>query len=350
MTETETRYLIVGGGMTGDAACKGIREHDPDGDDHARRLRARTRRTRARRCRRGSGRAATRRRSGAAPTSSTSTCTSGGPIVSVDADARVATDDAGRRVPVRAAPARDRRPAAAPARRRRGGRRLLPHARRLPARTRSSPQDGARFVVIGGGFIGSEIAAALTLERLPRDDGLPRPRDLRASLPGRAVRVRHRLLPGEGRRGAHRRDASRAWRTAPCARSRGTELDADGDRRRARHRAGDRARCRDRARPSTTASSSTSSAGPAGETTCSPPATSPASRSPRSATRRASSTRTTRTRTARSSARTWPAPGSPTTTCRSSTPTCSTSATRRSATSTRASGRSRTGRSRTARA
>jgi NADPH-dependent 2,4-dienoyl-CoA reductase/sulfur reductase-like enzyme len=25
------RYLIVGGGMTGDAACKGIREHDPDG-------------------------------------------------------------------------------------------------------------------------------------------------------------------------------------------------------------------------------------------------------------------------------------------------------------------------------
>ena len=26
-----TRYLIVGGGMTGDAAAKGIREHDPDG-------------------------------------------------------------------------------------------------------------------------------------------------------------------------------------------------------------------------------------------------------------------------------------------------------------------------------
>ena len=25
------RYLIVGGGMTGDAACKGIREHDADG-------------------------------------------------------------------------------------------------------------------------------------------------------------------------------------------------------------------------------------------------------------------------------------------------------------------------------
>ena len=25
------RYLIVGGGMTGDAACKGIRSIDPDG-------------------------------------------------------------------------------------------------------------------------------------------------------------------------------------------------------------------------------------------------------------------------------------------------------------------------------
>ena len=27
----EYRYLIVGGGMTGDAACRGIRDHDPDG-------------------------------------------------------------------------------------------------------------------------------------------------------------------------------------------------------------------------------------------------------------------------------------------------------------------------------
>ena len=26
-----SRYLIVGGGMTGDAACAGIREHDPEG-------------------------------------------------------------------------------------------------------------------------------------------------------------------------------------------------------------------------------------------------------------------------------------------------------------------------------
>jgi 3-phenylpropionate/trans-cinnamate dioxygenase ferredoxin reductase component len=27
----EYRYLVVGGGMTGDAACRGIRDHDPDG-------------------------------------------------------------------------------------------------------------------------------------------------------------------------------------------------------------------------------------------------------------------------------------------------------------------------------
>ena len=31
MTAHEYRYLIVGGGMTADAACRGIREHDPDG-------------------------------------------------------------------------------------------------------------------------------------------------------------------------------------------------------------------------------------------------------------------------------------------------------------------------------
>lgn len=27
----DTRYLVVGGGMTGDAACRGIRDHDPEG-------------------------------------------------------------------------------------------------------------------------------------------------------------------------------------------------------------------------------------------------------------------------------------------------------------------------------
>lgn len=31
MTETKSRYLIIGGGMTADAAIRGIREHDPDG-------------------------------------------------------------------------------------------------------------------------------------------------------------------------------------------------------------------------------------------------------------------------------------------------------------------------------
>lgn len=31
MTEIWTKYLIIGGGMTGDAAVRGIREHDPDG-------------------------------------------------------------------------------------------------------------------------------------------------------------------------------------------------------------------------------------------------------------------------------------------------------------------------------
>src|SRR5579862_2942016 len=30
-TVGDFRYVIVGGGMAGDAACRGIRDHDPDG-------------------------------------------------------------------------------------------------------------------------------------------------------------------------------------------------------------------------------------------------------------------------------------------------------------------------------
>ncbi len=159
MSEIETRYLIVGGGMTGDAACKGIREQDPDG---------------------------TITLVGAEPHPPykrpplTKGLWSGGDeakiwrgtdqldvdlrlgrtIVSVDADARTAADDQGGTY-------RWERLLFAT-----GGR-----PRRLPGvsdddvvyfRTlddyrhlRTLAGDGARFVVVGGGFIGSEIAAAL---------------------------------------------------------------------------------------------------------------------------------------------------------------------------------------------
>ena len=67
---------------------------------------------------------------------------------------------------------------------------------------RSRADDGARFIVIGGGFIGSEIAAALEGAGATRDHGLPRVGDRRTAVPCRARGFRDRVLPREGRRGA----------------------------------------------------------------------------------------------------------------------------------------------------
>ena len=131
-----TRYLIVGGGLTADAACKGIRERDPDGaivvvgdEPHPPYLRP--------------------------PLSKAlwkgddeSTIWRGTAELGVElrlgrrdrrarprAHARRATTQ-GETYALREAAARHRRPAApAPVRRRRG--RLLPHARRLPASARA---------------------------------------------------------------------------------------------------------------------------------------------------------------------------------------------------------------------
>jgi NAD(P)H-nitrite reductase large subunit len=60
---------------------------------------------------------------------------------------------------------------------------------------------GARLFVVGGGFIGSEIAAARTMNAVLGVDGVFRAGD-RADLPARPVRVRHRLLSRQGDRGS----------------------------------------------------------------------------------------------------------------------------------------------------
>jgi len=160
VSETETRYLIVGGGMTGDAACKGIRELDSDGpitlvgaethppykrppltkglwsgDDEEKIWR-------------GTDRLGVDLRLGRS-------------IVSIDAGARAATDDAGDTFRYEklllATGGRPRRLAG-------GGDEEIVYYRTLDDyhRVRGLARDGARFVVVGGGFIGSEIAAALT--------------------------------------------------------------------------------------------------------------------------------------------------------------------------------------------
>ena len=158
------RYLIVGGGLTADAACKGIRERDTDGSigvvaDEAYPPYARPPLTKA--LWKGDG-------------EDTIWCGTanlgvdlrlGRTIVSLDLPAHEATDDAGETYSYeRLLLATGGRPRRLPF----GGDeviyfRTLGDYRQLRALTGS----GARFLVIGGGFIGSEIAAALAMNGWP---------------------------------------------------------------------------------------------------------------------------------------------------------------------------------------
>jgi len=152
------RYLIVGGGMTADSACRGIRDHDADGtigmiaaephEPYARPPLSKALWSGKEESSifRGTPELGvdvhTRRR-----------------IVSLDLDARTATDDGGEAHSYeKLLLATGGMPRQLPA----GGDdviyfRTLDDYRRL----RGLAGDGVRVAVIGGGFIGSEIAAAL---------------------------------------------------------------------------------------------------------------------------------------------------------------------------------------------
>ena len=152
------RYLIVGGGMTGDAACRGIRDHDTDGtiglfagEGHAPYARPPLSKT----LWAGKDESSIWR---GTPELGVDIHT-GQRIVSLDLDTRAATDDAGE------THSYERLLLAtggAPRRLSAGGDdvvyfRTLDDFRHLHALA----GDGVRVAVIGGGFIGSEIAAAL---------------------------------------------------------------------------------------------------------------------------------------------------------------------------------------------
>jgi 3-phenylpropionate/trans-cinnamate dioxygenase ferredoxin reductase component len=166
-----SRYLIVGGGLTADSACKGIREVDPDGaivlvgeEPHAPYARPPLSKALW--------------KGGAENTIWRGTeefgvdLRLGRRIVGLDLGGRVATDAEGQRYHY------ERLLLAT------GGR-----PRRLPYgddviyfRTlddfrclRTLAGRGAQFVVIGGGFIGSEIAAALALNGCPVTMVFPEP-------------------------------------------------------------------------------------------------------------------------------------------------------------------------------
>ncbi len=153
-----TKYLIAGGGMTADAACKGIRDVDPDGAitvvaDEAHAPYARPPLSKGlwqddeeSSIWRGTADLGVELRLGRT-------------LVALDVDARRATDDRGDEYALeRLLLATGGRPRRLPF-----GADEVVYFRTLDdyRRLRALADDGARFVVIGGGFIGSEIAAAL---------------------------------------------------------------------------------------------------------------------------------------------------------------------------------------------
>jgi 3-phenylpropionate/trans-cinnamate dioxygenase ferredoxin reductase component len=151
-----TKYLIVGAGMTGDMAAKGIREHDPDGSitmigadpnpPYKRPLLTK-----------GLWQGAPEEKLWREPADGVELVT-GRRIASLDLAAGTATDDTGEEYSweklLLATGAQPRRIPGA------DGviwYRTLDDYRRL----REAAPEGAHVVVIGGGFIGSEIAAGL---------------------------------------------------------------------------------------------------------------------------------------------------------------------------------------------
>ena len=153
-------YLIVGGGMTGDGACKGIREHDKSGSiglfaEESHEPYARPPLTKG--LWKGKEESSIWR---GTPDLGVDIHT-GRKIVSLDLGARSATDDAGESYSYErlllATGGTPRRFGSAPD--------DVIYYRTLDTyhRLRALAGDGVRVTVVGGGFIGSEIAAALAM-------------------------------------------------------------------------------------------------------------------------------------------------------------------------------------------
>ncbi|HZS30504.1 MAG TPA: FAD-dependent oxidoreductase [Gaiellaceae bacterium] len=152
----QTTYLIVGAGMTGDMAAKGIREHDADGsivmvgaDSHPPYKRPMLTK--------GLWQGAPEEKLWREPAEGVDLVT-GRRIVSLDLDAHRATSDSGEEYEwEKLLLATGARPREIPGAEGVVWLRTLDDYRQI----REKAVDGSRFVVIGGGFVGSEIAAAL---------------------------------------------------------------------------------------------------------------------------------------------------------------------------------------------
>ena len=209
------RYLIVGGGMTGDAACKGIRSIDPDGSialvgDEPDPPYARPPLTKGL----WLGKEESSIWRGTAD--ERVELHLGRTVVSLDPEARIATDDRGDTYAYdRVLLATGGRPRQLP-----GAPEGVVHYRTLAdyRSLREQAGEGTRVAVIGGGFIGSELAAALASNGCAVTMVFPEeaigsrlfPRDLALSLNdyyrGKGVElVAGELVGGvEGRNGGYR--------------------------------------------------------------------------------------------------------------------------------------------------
>lgn len=156
----EYRYLVIGGGMSGDAACRGIRDHDSEGsigivgaEPHPPYARPPLTKGLWKGKEESSVWRGTEEFGVALHT--------GRRIVSVDVDGRSATDDQGERYAFEkvllTTGGTPRRLPSAPEDVIHF--RTIDHYRRL----RELAGDGVHVAVVGGGFIGSEIAAALAM-------------------------------------------------------------------------------------------------------------------------------------------------------------------------------------------
>jgi NADPH-dependent 2,4-dienoyl-CoA reductase/sulfur reductase-like enzyme len=151
-----TKYLIVGAGMTGDMAAKGIREHDPDGpitmigsDPHPPYKRPLLTK--------GLWQGAAEEKVWRDPAEGVELVT-GRRVVSLDLDAHTATNDAGEEYAwEKLLLATGARPREIPGAEGVIWFRTLDDYRGL----REIAQEGRHVAVIGGGFIGSELAAGL---------------------------------------------------------------------------------------------------------------------------------------------------------------------------------------------
>jgi NADPH-dependent 2,4-dienoyl-CoA reductase/sulfur reductase-like enzyme len=153
------RYLIVGGGMTGDSACRGIREHDTEGsiglfsvESHEPYARPPL----SKGLWKGKEESSIWR---GTPDLGVDIHT-GRRIVELDLEGRTATDDAGERHAYeKLLLATGGTPRELP------GAEGVVYFRTLETyrHLREAAGDGVRAAVIGGGFIGSEIAAALAM-------------------------------------------------------------------------------------------------------------------------------------------------------------------------------------------